>query len=169
MDLYRRASHLEEYALERMKVVTFLRFLKQLFQEIDDEKKKKKGKLNLNCCQNSMLSSGSTVVDWNALEKKKWVLICQKIFYNFPGKQSEKRQDDEKIWKLGENSLSWKKMNCVESATKSTKSSRIVPFQFNLYAKSRNSYTAWIRVSRVRDPGLLLTLFPRHRPSLTKR
>lgn len=41
-------------------------------QEMDDEKlKKKKGRLHLNCCQSSMLSSGSTVVDWSALEKKR--------------------------------------------------------------------------------------------------
>ncbi|VDM60624.1 unnamed protein product [Angiostrongylus costaricensis] len=34
--------------------------------ELDDEKlKRKRNKLVLNCCQNSMMSSGSTVVDWN--------------------------------------------------------------------------------------------------------
>ncbi|WKY11698.1 hypothetical protein Q1695_003346 [Nippostrongylus brasiliensis] len=59
MDLYRRASHLEHYASQKLK-------------EIDDEKmKKKRSKLILNCCQNSMLSSGSTVVDWNAIESRR--------------------------------------------------------------------------------------------------
>ncbi|EPB71730.1 hypothetical protein ANCCEY_09175 [Ancylostoma ceylanicum] len=51
MDLYRRASQLENYASEKLK-------------ELDEERmKKKRGKLLLNCCQNSMMSSGSTVTD----------------------------------------------------------------------------------------------------------
>lgn len=59
MDLYRRASQLEHYASQKLK-------------EIDDEKmKKKRSKLILNCCQNSMMSSGSTVVDWNAIESRR--------------------------------------------------------------------------------------------------
>ncbi|KAK6050031.1 hypothetical protein COOONC_12464 [Cooperia oncophora] len=33
--------------------------------------KKKRSKLILNCCQNSMMSSGSTVVDWNAIESRR--------------------------------------------------------------------------------------------------
>ncbi|RCN50685.1 hypothetical protein ANCCAN_03298 [Ancylostoma caninum] len=59
MDLYRRASQLENYASEKLK-------------ELDEERmKKKRGKLLLNCCQNSMMSSGSTVVDWSAIEKRR--------------------------------------------------------------------------------------------------
>ncbi|CAI4222873.1 unnamed protein product [Auanema sp. JU1783] len=57
MDLYRRASQLEEYAMQRVK-------------QIEDEKNQKKSKLLLNCCQASMLSSGSTVIDNNMLEKR---------------------------------------------------------------------------------------------------
>ncbi|CAD6186782.1 unnamed protein product [Caenorhabditis auriculariae] len=60
MDMYRRASHLEEYALQRV-------------QEIENENRssKKKKKFVLNCCQQSMVSSSSTVVDWSAIERKK--------------------------------------------------------------------------------------------------
>ncbi|CAB3396921.1 unnamed protein product [Caenorhabditis bovis] len=59
MDVYRRASHLEEYAMQRVR-------------EIEENKpQKKKKKVNLNCCQHSMVSSGSTVVDWSLIEKKK--------------------------------------------------------------------------------------------------
>lgn len=61
MDVYRRASHLEEYAMQRVR-------------EIEDNKmkNKKKVKLGLNCCQQqSMISSGSTVVDWSQIERKK--------------------------------------------------------------------------------------------------
>ncbi|KAL6740880.1 hypothetical protein Aduo_014188 [Ancylostoma duodenale] len=59
MDLYRRASQLENYASEKLK-------------ELDEERmKKKRGKLLLNCCQNSMMSSGSTVVDWSAIEERR--------------------------------------------------------------------------------------------------
>ena len=61
MDVYRRASHLEEDAMQRVR-------------EIEDNKmkNKKKVKLGLNCCQQqSMISSGSTVVDWSQIEKKK--------------------------------------------------------------------------------------------------
>ncbi|CAI5453120.1 unnamed protein product [Caenorhabditis angaria] len=61
MAVYRRASQLEEYAMLRVK-------------EIEENKLKgKKKKLGgLNCCQiQSMVSSGSTVVDWSQIEKKK--------------------------------------------------------------------------------------------------
>uniref|UniRef100_F1KU69 Kinesin-like protein vab-8 n=1 Tax=Ascaris suum TaxID=6253 RepID=F1KU69_ASCSU len=48
MDIYRRASQLELYADERLR------------QMIENSEKKRKKKLTLNCCQNSMLSSGSS-------------------------------------------------------------------------------------------------------------
>ncbi|CAB54275.1 Kinesin-like protein vab-8 [Caenorhabditis elegans] len=61
MDVYRRASHLEEYAMQRVREI-----------EENKLKNKKKIKLGLNCCQQqSMISSGSTVVDWSQIERKK--------------------------------------------------------------------------------------------------
>ncbi|CAI2354611.1 unnamed protein product [Caenorhabditis sp. 36 PRJEB53466] len=62
MDVYRRASHLEEYAMQRVKEI----------EENKQKNKNKKVKLGLNCCQQqSMISSGSTVVNWSEIEKKK--------------------------------------------------------------------------------------------------
>uniref|UniRef100_A0A8R1I339 Kinesin motor domain-containing protein n=2 Tax=Caenorhabditis japonica TaxID=281687 RepID=A0A8R1I339_CAEJA len=64
MDMYRRASHLEEYAMQRVR-------------EIEENKMKSKQKKlkalgGLNCCQQqSMISSGSTVVDWSQIERKR--------------------------------------------------------------------------------------------------
>lgn len=61
MNVYRRASHLEEYSMQRVREI-----------EENKQKKKKGVKLGLNCCQQqSMISSGSTVVDWSQIERKK--------------------------------------------------------------------------------------------------
>ncbi|CAJ0592056.1 unnamed protein product [Cylicocyclus nassatus] len=82
MDLYRRASHLEHYASEKLK-------------EIDEDKmKKKRGKLLLNCCQNSMMSSGSTVVDWSAIEKRR---LAEKEKEELEKRKNELRKRREEL------------------------------------------------------------------------
>ncbi|PIO67456.1 hypothetical protein TELCIR_10791 [Teladorsagia circumcincta] len=82
MDLYRRASHLENYAVEKLK-------------ELDDDKmKKKRSKLILNCCQNSMMSSGSTVVDWNAIESRR---IAEKEKEELEKRKNELRKRREEL------------------------------------------------------------------------
>nr|CDJ90852.1 C. briggsae CBR-VAB-8 protein [Haemonchus contortus] len=82
MDLYRRASHLENYAVEKLK-------------ELDDDKmKKKRSKLILNCCQNSMMSSGSTIVDWNAIESRR---IAEKEKEELEKRKNELRKRREEL------------------------------------------------------------------------
>ncbi|KAE9419509.1 hypothetical protein Angca_009848, partial [Angiostrongylus cantonensis] len=82
MGVYRRASYLEKYALDKVK-------------ELDDEKlKRKRNKLVLNCCQNSMMSSGSTVVDWNAIETRR---LAEKEKEELERRKNELRKRREEL------------------------------------------------------------------------
>ncbi|KJH50145.1 hypothetical protein DICVIV_03708 [Dictyocaulus viviparus] len=82
MDIYRRASYLEKYALEKVK-------------ELDEEKmKRKRSKLILNCCQNSMVSSSSTVVDWNTIENRK---LAEKEKEELEKRKNELRKRREEL------------------------------------------------------------------------
>lgn len=70
MDLFRRASELEEYAAERMREM----------EKEEEKRRKKKGHFHLNCCHESMLSStGSEVPSQMNVETSKPMSMAKHI------------------------------------------------------------------------------------------